>query len=156
GADTMQLLFNAGGQLPTSLVGGPNLDTLLFKGSATDNDIFFTRLGNSTNQYQATLHDLDSGALVGQVTFTLPDDVEQIALEGGNGNNRIVVDPSVHRNMFLYGGPGHNTLQAGSGNDTLVGGPGSSVLYGGTGDDVIYGDMPVQALPQWVSAVKQA
>jgi Ca2+-binding RTX toxin-like protein len=156
GADTMQLMFSASGQLPDTLVGGPSLDTLLFKGSAADNDIFFTRLGNTTNQYQATLHDLDSGALLGQVTFTLPDDVEQIALEGGNGNNRIAVDSSVHRNLFLYGGPGHNTLQAGSGNDTLVGGPGSSLLEGGTGDDVIYGDLPATALPQWVTPVKQA
>ena len=75
----------------------------------------------------------------------MPDDVEQVALEGGPNNNIIQADRSVTRNMFLYGGPGNNTLIGGSGNDTLVGGPGNSVLWGGPGNDVLYGgDMPSQ------------
>jgi Ca2+-binding RTX toxin-like protein len=107
--------------------------------------VYFAKLAGAGNQYQATLSDLDSRAFIGQVNLTLPPDVGQVAIEGGPGNNFIQVDPSVTRNMFLYGGPGHNTLMAGSGSDTLVGGPGSSVLYGGIGDDFLYGgDMPAQ------------
>jgi Ca2+-binding RTX toxin-like protein len=112
-----------------------------------NNRITFTQVAGTTNRFLATLTNLDSGAFIGQVDLTMPPDVEDVALEGGPGDNLIQVDPSVTRNLFLYGGPGHNTLMGGSGNDTLVGGPGSSVIYGGSGDDVIYGgDMPTQDL----------
>ena len=101
--------------------------------------------------YQASLYNLDwveqnaGSPALGTVTFNMPDDVEQVALEGGPNNNVIQVDRSVNRNMFLYGGPGNNTLIGGSGNDTLVGGPGNSVLWGGPGNVVLYGgDMPSQ------------
>ena len=69
----------------------------------------------------------------------MPQDIEQIDIEGGSGNIYLEVDPSVHRNMYLYGGPGDNTLIGGSGQDTLVGGPGSSVIEGGPGDSDLYG-----------------
>jgi Ca2+-binding RTX toxin-like protein len=145
GDDSIQLEFTPTGQQPDTVVGGPGLNTLVLKGTANNNQITFTQVAGAPNQYQATLFDLDTGAFLGQVNFTMPPDVEQVALEGGPGNNLIQVSPSVTRNMFLYGGPGHNTLMAGSGNDTLVGGPGSSLLYGGTGNDVLYGgDMPSQ------------
>ena len=107
------------------------------------------------NQYQATLYNLNlandsQGTQIGQTSFTMPTDIEQVAVEGGPGDNVIKVDPSVSRDMYLYGGPGNNTIMGGSGNDTLVGGPGSSLLEGGSGDDVLYGgDLPAQdAQPQ--------
>ena len=110
-----------------------------------DYKIYFTQVAGSPGQYHATLSNLDTGAALGQINLMVPADVEQVALEGGPGNNVIQVDPSVTRDMFLYGGPGDNTIYGGSGNDTLVGGPGSSVLYGGTGNDILYGgDMPSQ------------
>ena len=119
----------------------------------SDFKLYFTQTSGAS-QYQAVLYNLDwlsqnpNVAPLGTVSFTMPADVEQVALEGGPGNNLIQVDPSVTRNMFLYGGPGNNTLIGGSGSDTLVGGPGSSVIYGGTGDSILYGgDMPSQDAP---------
>ena len=80
---------------------------------------------------------------VGGIALTLPGDIPNIQLEGGPGNNFIQVDPSVTRNVTIYGGPGYNVLMAGSGNDNLIAGPGTAVLYGGTGDDTLYGgDLP--------------
>jgi Ca2+-binding RTX toxin-like protein len=115
-----------------------------------DYQIYFTSVAGTTNQYQATLSNLDTGAALGQLTVTMPSSIANIDLEGGAGNNWIQVDPSVTRNVHLYGGPGNNTLMAGSGNDTLVAGPGTGVLYGGTGNDILYGgDEPLQdAQPQ--------
>ena len=80
--------------------------------------------------YEASLYNLDwmaqsaSVPPLGWVTFNMPSDVEQVALEGGPANNIIQADSSVTRDMFLYGGQGNNTLIGGSGNDTLVGGSG--------------------------------
>jgi len=172
GNDSIQLQFTPTGQQPPvdTVVGGAGLNTLVIRPDAntslTTADpngangkpelptpsnyyLFFNQVQGTANQYQATLANLNTngtqGSLLGQVTFTMPADVEQVALEGGPGNDVIKVAPSVTRDMFLYGGPGQNTLYAGSGNDILVAGPGNAVLYGGTGDDVLYGgDMPTQ------------
>ena len=82
---------------------------------------------------------------VGGIALTLPGDIPNVQLEAGPGNNFIQVDPSVTRDVTIYGGPGYNVLMAGSGNDTLIAGPGTAVLYGGTGDDTLYGgDLPTQ------------
>jgi Ca2+-binding RTX toxin-like protein len=90
---------------------------------------------------------------VGGIALTLPGNIPNIQLEGGPGNNLIQVDPSVTRDVTIYGGPGHNVLMAGSGNDTLIAGPGTAVLYGGTGDDALYGgDLPTQDVPPTAGA----
>jgi Ca2+-binding RTX toxin-like protein len=168
GDDIFQLSFNVNGQpnTPITLVGGPGLNTLLLKPVqvythdneldetilTTNSDIYLTLVTGTTNQYLATLRNLGATQIVGQVKFTLPEDVERVALLGGYGDNKIQLDPSIQRGIFLYGGTGHNTLLAGSGNDTLVGGPGSSTLYGGKGNDVLYGGpLPAQYRQMWVS-----
>ncbi len=102
----------------------------------------------SFSEFQATLSNLDNGDVLGEVNFTLPPDVANLALEGGPGNNWLQVAPSVCQNVYLFGGPNDNTLMAGSGNDTLIAGTGTSVLYGGRGSDVLYGgDLPQQDTP---------
>ncbi len=116
--------------------------------AASSYKIYLAPVVGTTNQYRATLSDLTTSALLGQVTFSLPPETTNLELDGGPGNNWIQVDPAVTQNVILYGGAGNNTLMAGSGSDTLVAGPGSSVLYGGTGDDVLYGgNIPGQDVP---------
>jgi Ca2+-binding RTX toxin-like protein len=156
GNDVFQLPFIPVGQqaaTPDTLVGGFGLTTLVLKpvetvqvngqltqvSLTTDSNITLNSVAGTSNQYLATLSDLDSGNVAGQVQFILPSTVERIALLGGQGDNLISVDPSVQRGTFLYGGPGHNILISGSGNDDLVGGSGTSVLEGGSGNDVLYG-----------------
>ena len=133
----------------TTLHGGFGLTTLVLKPVnteiingqptqvplTTDSDIDFNSCSqHDRTQFTATLSNLDSGTLVGQVQFTVPNSINRIALLGGVGDNLIEVDPSVQLGMLLYGGPGHNILMAGSGNDVLVGGSGTSILEGGTGE----------------------
>jgi Ca2+-binding RTX toxin-like protein len=156
GNDVFQLPFIPAGQqaaTPDTMVGGYGLTTLLLKpvqtemvngqltqvSLTTDSDIYLDSVAGTTNQFTAILHDLDTGNLVGQVNFTMPNSVQRIALMGGLGDNQIAVDPSVQRGTFLYGGAGHNILIAPTGNNTLVGGSGTSVLEGGSGNDVLYG-----------------
>jgi len=133
--------------------------------SSGDFAMYFTQ---SAGKYQANLYDLDTlppgtfslstlnkANSLGYITFGgtplpsgapgLPSGISQIDLQGGQANNWIQVDPSVTHNMYLYGGPGSNTLMAGSGNDTLIAGTGTAVLYGGSGEDLLYGsDTPAQ------------
>ncbi len=159
GSDVLQLPFIPAGQsavTPDSLVGGYGLTTLLLKPfqtelvkgqitqvsantSSSDNNMYLTAVAGTTNEFLATLHDLDSGALVGQVQFIMPTSVERIVLMGGLGDNQIATDPSVQRGVLMYGGPGHNILIGPAGNDALVGGSGTSILEGGTGNDTLYG-----------------
>ena len=90
---------------------------------------------------------------VGGIALTLSGNINNIQLEGGPGNNFIQVDPSVTRDVTIYGGPGYNVLMAGSGNDTLIAGPGTAVLYGGSGQDTLYGgDLPTQDVPPTAGA----
>ncbi len=109
--------------------------------SASNYYIYFDQVTGTTNQYVATLSSLgpndQPGTVLGQVNVDMLEDsygqvdIQNVAIEGGTGDNVIRVDPSVTRNMYLFGGPGSNTLMAGSGSDTLVAGTGTSVLYGG-------------------------
>jgi Ca2+-binding RTX toxin-like protein len=173
GNDVFQLPFIPAGQqaaTPDTLVGGYGLTTLLLKpvetellngqltqvSLTTDSDIYLNSVAGTPNQFTATLHDLDSGNLVGQVNFTMPSSVQRIALMGGLGDNQIAVDPSIQRGTFLYGGAGHNILKAGSGNDTLVGGSGTSILQGGSGNDVLYGGAIPAVYQQLISTLGAA
>ena len=156
GSDVFQLPFIPVGQQPATpdtMVGGYGLTSLVLKpvetemvkdqltqvSLTTDSDIDLNGVAGSTNQFLATLRNLDTEAVVGQVQFTMPSSVERIALMGGIGDNVIKADPSIQRGIFLYGGLGHNILMAGSGNDVLVGGSGTSILEGGSGNDSLYG-----------------
>ncbi len=156
GEDVFQLPFIPIGQqaaTPDTLVGGYGLTTLVIKPVNTevvngqlmqvpitvDSSIYLSPVPNTTNEYVASLVDLDSNVPEGEVQFILPDSVERVALLGGVGDNQIYVDPAIQRGMLLYGGAGHNILYAGSGNDVLIGGSGTSILYGGSGYDVLYG-----------------
>jgi len=80
-----------------------------------------------------------------------------IVVTGGDGNDKIVVDPSVpaSANVRINGGPGSDELVGGAGddvleagenynspdhgNDTLIGNGGSDVLYADPGSDVLQG-----------------
>lgn len=68
---------------------------------------------------------------------TVTDPINSIWINGGAGNNSIVVDPSVTLDCILIGGGSSDTLQAGSGNDTLYGGTGKNHLTAGAGSDTL-------------------
>jgi len=67
------------------------------------------------------------------ITYTLPDNVENLTLTGSNNRSGIGNDG---RNV-LTGNSGSNTLNGGLGNDILNGGGGSDNLIGGGGRDTL-------------------
>lgn len=70
-------------------------------------------------------------------------DIEQLAIQGLDGNDRlevVVTSPLDGKNVVLDGGMGNDTLLGGSGRDTLIGGPGNDTLRGNGNDDLLYGD----------------
>lgn len=81
-----------------------------------------------------------------------PRQFKSLTIDGGNGNDRILVDPSVKRYgdylLILKGGKGNDFLQGGNkgekiyggdGNDTIDGAHGADFIDGGKGNDTING-----------------
>jgi hypothetical protein len=60
-----------------------------------------------------------------------------IRIDGGDGNDRIVVKSNIWTSVAIYGGAGDDTLIGGTGDDRIYGGTGSDQINGGGGDDVI-------------------
>ncbi len=155
GNDTLVLHFIPAGttQPPDTLSGGPGTDSILIDGSdiqlgdgtyAGDTIALNPATGAAPGSYTATQQSQDTSGnpTSGSVTFTMPADVEGLAIKGGDGNNLIQVNSAIYQNITLDGGAGNDTLIAGSGNDVLIGGGGSNLLMGGAGDDILYGDEP--------------
>jgi trimeric autotransporter adhesin len=112
-----------------ALHGGAGGDVLV---GGTGNDTFFVE--NSSDQ---AVENAGEGFDVVNtfVTFTLPANVEGMALQGsgainGTGNNL---------NNFILGNAAANTLNGGDGDDVLDGFLGSDKLTGGAGNDTLIG-----------------
>lgn len=95
----------------------------------------------------------DGDRIESRVTYTLPANVEELLLKGGNpidgtgnsGDNRLVGNGAANTltgaagNDLLYGFGGSDTLRGGNGLDQLKGGDGDDSLYGGAGRDQLTG-----------------
>lgn len=128
---------NAGGNLIVGNDGDNRLDggagaDLLSGGKGDDTyvvDNVLDAVGESAGNGVDTV--------LSSVTFTLPDQVENLTLTGvaavnGTGNNQ---------NNNLVGNAGANTLSGGLGTDALVGGAGNDSLSGGGDNDTLSGGL---------------
>ncbi|MSU63753.1 MAG: hypothetical protein EXS31_15355 [Pedosphaera sp.] len=68
------------------------------------------------------------------------DEIQNIRVDGGAGDDELTLSPRVLLSSLLIGGSGADRIQAGSGAGTLQGGTGDDILNGGPGHDVIQGD----------------
>lgn len=64
--------------------------------------------------------------------------VQSIFIDGGNGNDRIEIAPSVITPVTLKGGRGNDWIKAGGGTAMIEGGDGDDEIFGSSVDDVIY------------------
>lgn len=71
-------------------------------------------------------------------SFALAD-VQEVYLDGGNGNDKVVIDASVALPATLAGNRGNDTLIGGAGDDSIEGHEGNDWLDGGLGSDEILG-----------------
>ena len=105
-----------GGML--TITGTTGIDS--FKVSFASNSYTITRNGTSTT-LSAT-------------------EVNSIFLTAQDGNDVIVLDPTVTVPAYVDAGVGNDKILGGSGKDTLTGGAGKDTLFGGLGDDRLNGN----------------
>ncbi len=104
------------------LAGYAGEDVLILRGTSGDDKI-------SVDDRNASLNGLD-------VYF---ENIDQLTLEGLNGNDVLTVNRPRANKVTLDGGSGNDRLTGSVGVDRLFGGPGNDVLFGGDGDDELYG-----------------
>jgi len=75
------------------------------------------------------------------------EEVEEIAVLGGPGNDNIAIEPTVTTPAVLLGGEGNDDLTGGGGDSTLNGGVGNDLLTGGLGKNVLIGGEGDDTLP---------
>ena len=105
-----------------TLDGGSGADTLA--GSLGDD----TYVVDDRNDKVLELVNEGHDRVLASVSFTLPDNVEDLTLTGG-------------ANLKATGNAGDNLIEGGAGNDSLVGGAGNDRLKGGIGNDVLVGGL---------------
>ena len=140
---------NAGG----NLIVGNDGDNRLDGGAGAD--LLSGGKGDDTyvvdNELDAVGESVGNGVdtVLSSVTFTLPDQVENLTLTGtapvnatgNNQSNNLVGNAGANTlsgglgTDALVGGAGNDSLNGGADNDTLSGGLGNDVLTGGTGGD---------------------
>ncbi|NOQ51065.1 MAG: hypothetical protein GQ578_02440, partial [Desulfuromonadaceae bacterium] len=64
----------------------------------------------------------------------------EFELDGGVGNDQILLSPAAFGAAVVTGGVGDDLIVGGSGNDQLYGGAGNDRIFGGFGFDVLFGD----------------
>jgi hypothetical protein len=87
-----------------------------------------------------TLKQTSAGLVLGNTggwTETVAGTFNSILINSGNGNDSVVVDPSVTTNTTIVGGVGNDTFSDGSGNDTIYAGTGTNTITCGRGNDTV-------------------
>ena len=112
--------------------------------SNIDDFIQIEQLGS--DEFRAINRDPVSESILATALFRLDSsaegDIEELALQGLGGNDRLEVITSElsGKNLILEGGEGNDTLRGGNGRDLLYGGPGDDKLFGGENDDALFGN----------------
>ncbi|MEM8911271.1 MAG: LamG-like jellyroll fold domain-containing protein [Planctomycetota bacterium] len=102
--------------------------------SIDDNEVFTVRQVGDVIEvdYDLVVNETTTVTITREYDATA---VNAIYFDGGAGDDRITIDPSVTKPVTLIGGAGNDTLIGGNSNTTFVGGAGNDTLVGGTGND---------------------
>ena len=150
-----------GGPNPMSDLGSPEWqrEYMLTQPAAQDNGyIWFWGTGGNDS---ILIHQNGDGSLTvslnGRRTTFSQEEVQDLIIAGGAGNDVITADDSVTCNLMvdagegndrvftgrgddqILGGSGDDYIDAGAGNDSVDGGDGNNVILGGEGDDNLFG-----------------
>jgi Ca2+-binding RTX toxin-like protein len=120
--------------------------TLVFAGGSGADAITIDLSADGTSYEIASASPLEVGGTVcaqpladPEVVTCEADAIGGFEVNGGAGDDSIVLGATVEAPATLRGGEGNDHLVGGLGNDKLVGGPGDDTLGGRAGDDVLYG-----------------
>jgi hypothetical protein len=93
-------------------------------------------IGTAAND-KITVTQTTNGLLITDNTWTttVAGNFASLLIESGNGNDSVVVSPTVTLATTIVGGTGSDTFTAGSGTTEMFGGTGTNVLHGGSGAD---------------------
>lgn len=124
-----------------TLIGGPG--TAEMHGGTGDDTYVIIRFGEAIVEAPGEGTD----TVASTVSFRLPDNVENLVLDGGlyggvrgvgNALDNVITSYN-DKGVLLYGAGGDDTLHGGAGADGLNGGVGADVLQGGLGADTLTG-----------------
>lgn len=136
-----------GGGSNDTLLGGAGNDTLNgglgadAMAGGVDNDTYYVdNAGDVVTEYANEGTD----RVISTISYTLPDNVENLTLSGAGGINGIgnALANSLSGNAaanLLDGSDGNDSLNGGEGDDTLLGSAGNDTLNGGIGADSMTG-----------------
>jgi hypothetical protein len=107
-------------------------------GAAGNNEVRIFKQGDSIDAHWSQGGIADVAGRLLDKSFPL-DDVDQIVVNGNNGNDLFIVSDKLSIPSLLFGADGSDTLFGGFGKDTLRGGDGNDRLYGHGNDDLLVG-----------------
>jgi RTX calcium-binding nonapeptide repeat (4 copies) len=109
---------------------GDPAKTALTIGGTSGNDQIQILPGSVPNSVQVVMN----STLLGQYSPT-----GMLIASGQSGDDTIVVDSRLSRQVMLYGEGGNDTLSSGNGNGILLGGDGDDTITGGNSRDILIG-----------------
>ena len=131
GNNLADILYGLGGNDTVS--GGAGADVMY---GGAGNDIYYVDDSGDivSEQTVAGTDDGGSDTIMSNVTYSLPDNVENLTLTGAANIDAT----GSEADNTLTGNSGGNSLWGLGGNDVLSGGSGADIMYGGTGDDTYH------------------
>ena len=103
----------------------------------TDSDDTITITANEDNSLVVTINGEGTVYSCLEQAVMIACEKAAVIIDGGAGNDTIIVDKNVTVPLRIVGGAGNDTIVGGSGNDTIIDNYGSNNIDGGAGDDVI-------------------
>jgi Ca2+-binding RTX toxin-like protein len=120
--------------------------TIVLAGGAAQNTIHIWLSADGRSYVIDSVVPLEVGGTVCENPPGVPTELvckaPQVAgfeINGGEGDDTVVVSSAIDLPVTMRGGPGRDRLIGGSGPDKLIGGDGNDKLAGRGGDDVLFG-----------------
>jgi Ca2+-binding RTX toxin-like protein len=124
----------------------PVTGQIIIEGDEGEDDIHVKRRMVKGREDGVIVESLDDDGNVMQSYTLNAQEAKGAIILGGEGDDRIEVDESVHANLNLAGGAGDDTILGGAGNDNIHGGAGDDDIDGRAGNDTIRGGAGDDAL----------
>ncbi len=132
----------AGGRDVPGTLGTDGVDEVYIRQGSTASQIVISAFGLQQTYNNVTDLVLDGG--VGNDVIRIDSDVSIPAeIHGGDGDDTIIIGSGP---AIVYGGSGNDVITGGDANDTIYGGEGDDTIVGGPGNDSIFAGAGIDQL----------